>query len=117
MQVSYQFLRPDESTLGDPSPPHNITDPNVFSLTITGLTPNTPYMVSVCAYTYIGCSENTSNAGNTSQDGELTPPPPPPPPLPPPPPPPLLLFLLLLANYHAAHLSYSSTCSHESDGY
>ena len=115
-EVSYQFLRADESTLGDPAPPHNITAPDVSSLTITGLTPNTPYMVSVCAYTYIGCSENTSNAGSTSQDGELTPP--------------LLLLLLLLllfassssslsllllVNHHVVHLSWSSTCCHEPD--
>lgn len=68
LQVTYQALQND-ATLGSPDSPHNITDPTKSSITISGLTPNSDYNISVCAYTSVGCGENTNDTSLTSEDG------------------------------------------------
>ena len=55
---------------GIPASPHGV-GAGVTSVDVTGLTPNTPYIVSVCARTIPGCSLNTSTSITTSQDGEI----------------------------------------------
>ena len=55
---------------GIPASPHGV-GAGVTSVDVTGLTPNTLYIVSVCARTTAGCSLNTSSSIATSQDGEI----------------------------------------------
>ena len=55
---------------GTPASPHGV-GVGVTSVDVTGLTPNTPYIVSVCARTVAGCSLNTNTSITTSQDGEI----------------------------------------------
>ena len=52
------------------SPDMIILDPDAMSHSITGLTPNSPYNVTVCASTVMGCGVVTSMMQITTQAGE-----------------------------------------------
>lgn len=46
-------------------------DPNRVLATISQLSPNTNYSVTLCARTSVGCGNLTLSAGQTDEDGEL----------------------------------------------
>ena len=53
---------------GDQESSFELDDVNAVSVNVTGLTPNSPYEVTICARTSTGCGVNTTLSQITTQD-------------------------------------------------
>ena len=57
--------------MGDRDLTFDLGNPNAVSVDLTGLTPNSPYEVTICARTSTGCGVNITVSQTTTQNSEF----------------------------------------------